>query len=56
MQKEIDMFKICVWSDFTWCDFTDLEEYLSFLSDDFFILDLTFSQYEDLVYNEILIF
>lgn len=28
--------KICIWSDGTWCDFSDLSGY-SFMSDDFVI-------------------
>lgn len=33
---------ICVWADCTWCYLEDLEEYLTFMSDDYFIMTVTF--------------
>ena len=38
------VFKVCIWSDGTWCDYDDLEDYLKFMSDDYFIFELTINE------------
>lgn len=32
---------VCVWSDGTWCYLEDLEDYLTFMSDDYFLMNVT---------------
>jgi hypothetical protein len=39
---------VCLWSDGTWCEWEDLEDYLSWMSDDFQVLNFfDESQYND---------
>lgn len=44
MNVETDMLKgnemAAVWADGTWCYMEDLEEYLSFMSDDYHLQDI----------------
>ena len=32
--------KIAVWADMTWCEETDVEEHLTFMSDDYMTIDI----------------
>ncbi len=32
--------KIAVWADMTWCESTDVEEYTTFMSDDYMEIDV----------------
>ena len=32
--------KICIWADYTWCEWQDLECMLSFMSDDFATIEV----------------
>jgi len=41
------MITICEWPDGTWCRLEDLEEYLTFMSDDFMYLTMSEEEFEE---------
>lgn len=42
-----DIYRVYQWPDGTWCDEEDLEEYLTFMSDDFQVLLLSEYEYDE---------
>lgn len=47
MIPNVDMIKVALWPDGTWCDADEVHKYMSWMSDDYQIIYVTEEAYEN---------